>query len=393
MRKFLNKCLLSGLIFMSSAAFAEDGMTVSGLLDSKVNLSAGAGDAEDFSYGIEEYANLRIQTKLRENAVFYGAFNITALAGSSAQAALALSQLGASAGLLATPFIGGENYAAAMELERLYFRVNSDYADIDVGLMRLGFGYGLVFGPSDFLNPRNPLFPDARPRGILGAAAAFYPGDTKVMPFTAAPKDPLNSNGEGFLFGLLGEHHWDMLSLQGVYSFETPKNMSAYGVHRAGLSIKVDWEIGIFADLLYAYNYEASTDIDGLAASAGLDYSFYDGKFYMLVEYLFSGTDSATSRQEIITGFTNRNYLYASIRYSFTDYTNAALACLAGFDDVSFAPIITVEHELFQGLTLSLSGRIPLDQDVFSGSGEHGEFGPVTTGSHAFFTVKARLRF
>jgi hypothetical protein len=227
----------------------------------------------------------------------------------------------------------------------------------------------------------------------LGLAAAFYPGDTKVMPFTAAPKDPLNSNGEGFLFGLLEEHHWDMVSLQGVYAFETPRNTSAYGVHRAGLSIKVDWEVGIFADLLYAYNHEAGTDIDGLAASAGLDYSFYDGKFYTLVEYLFNGTASATSRQEILTGFSNRNYLYASIRYSFTDYTNAALACLAGFDDGSFSPIVTVEHELFQGLTLSLSGRIPLDGDVFSGSGDPGEFGPVTTGSYALFTVKARLRF
>jgi hypothetical protein len=213
------------------------------------------------------------------------------------------------------------------------------------------------------------------------------------MPFTAAPKDPLNSKGEGFLFGLLGEHHWDRLSLQGVYAFETPQDTSASGVHRAGLSIKVDWEVGIFADLLYAYNHSAGTDIDGLSASAGLDYSFYDGKFYVLAEYLFSGTVSATSRQEILTGFSNRNYLYASIRYSFTDYTNASLACLTGFDDISFAPIITVEEELFQGLTLSLSSRIPLDQDVFSGSGEHGEFGPVTTGSHVFFTVKARLRF
>jgi hypothetical protein len=391
--KFFKKCLLIGLAFMCVPGFADDGMTVSGILDSKVNLSAGSEDAEKFSYGIEEYANLRIQTKLRENAVFYGAFNITAVAGSSAQSALSLSQLGAGAGLLSTPFIGGENYAAAIELERLYFRMNSDYADFDVGLMRLGFGYGLVFGPSDFLNPRNPLFPDARPRGILGAAAAFYPGDTKVMPFTAAPKDPLNSNGEGFLFGLIGEHHWDRLSLQGVYAFETPQDTSAYGVHRAGLSVKVDWEVGIFADLLYAYNHEARTDIDGLSASAGLDYSFYDGKFYVLAEYLFSGTDSATSRQEILTGFSHRNYLYASIRYSFTDYTNASLACLAGFDDVSFTPIVTVEHELFQGLILSLSGRIPLDRDLFSGNGDHGELGPVTAKSHALITVKARLRF
>jgi hypothetical protein len=213
------------------------------------------------------------------------------------------------------------------------------------------------------------------------------------MPFTAAPKDPLNSKGEGFLFGLLGEHHWDRLSLQGVYAFETPQDTSASGVHRVGLSIKVDWEVGVFADLLYAWNPSAGADIDGLSASAGLDYSFFDGKFYALIEYLLSGTDSATSRQEIRTGFSHRNYLYASIHYSFTDYTNAGIACLAGFDDMSFAPIVTVEHELFQGLILSLSGRFPLDKNMVSGAGDPGELGPVTARSHALITIKARLRF
>lgn len=388
--------LLIGLIAVSRGALSAEGPSISGILDSKVSLAPGAGDADACSFGIEEYANLRMQTKIRDNAVFYAAFNLIAVAGSSAKSALEFSGLN-STGLLSTPFVGGENYAAAMELERLYVRVNSDYADVDIGLMRLAFGYGQVFGPSDFLSPRNPLFPDARPRGILGASAAFYPGDTKLLGFGAAPKDPLNSKGEGFLFGLLGEHHWDMLSLQGLYGFETPRRESAYGIHRIGLSVKVDWEAGVFADGLYTYNHEAGSDIDGLAVSIGVDYSFYDGKWYVLAEYLFSGAASGTSRQEALTGFSNRNYLYGMIRYSFTDYTNAALACLAGFDDISFAPILTLNHELFQGLTLSLSGQIPLDRDLFTGSGERGELGPVppeqTQGKYALITLKARLRF
>jgi hypothetical protein len=390
----MNRAILSiWLTVWFCGVINAEAPVVSGTLDSKAVCIAGAGNADAFSAGVEEYANLRLQTKIRDNAVFYGAFNLFAMSGSSAQEA---AGLGDDAGFLATPFVKGRNYAGAIELERLYFRVNSEYVDFDAGLMRLGFGYGQTFAPSDFLNPRNPLVPDARLRGVLGAAGAFYPGETKLLIFAAGPKDPLNTTGGGFLFGVSGEHHWDMASLQGLYAFETPDNGSAYGVHRGGLSLKVDWKAGVFADLLYVYNHEAGTDINGLAASVGLDYSFYDGNVYVLAEYLFCGADSAVS---VKNGhiFFNRNYLSAMIRYSFTDYTHIALTILAGFDDISFAPVLMLEHELFQGLTLSLSCGVPLDQDLFTGNGKHGEFGPLPfysdRGNRAVITAKARLRF
>jgi hypothetical protein len=365
-------------------AFAE-GPVFSGLLDSKVSFSAGTGNSPDFSYGIEEYANLRLQTKIRDRATFYGSFNLIALSGTFAKAADTLGLVN----------VTGENYAATLELERLYFRLNGERIDVDVGLMRLGFGYGQIFAPSDFLNPRNPLFPDVRPRGILGVNTSVYPFDTaKLTAFATAGKDPLNTEGGGVLFGLSGENHWDRASLQFLYSLETPQTGSCYGIHRGGLSFKADAEIGIVADMLYTINPEEVIDWNGLSASAGFDYNFFKGDLYVLAEYLYSGSASSTVVSENnLAGFAKQNYLYAMTRYNFSDYTNASLGCIMGLDDVSFSPMLSIEHDLFQGMTLTAQCQIPLDRDMFINNGKQGEFGPVHSGSHFLANVKVRLRF
>ncbi|MDR1956094.1 MAG: hypothetical protein LBQ30_04495 [Treponema sp.] len=370
-----------------------EGLEFSGVLDSKVTMAAGAGAAPEFSWGFEEYANLRMQAKIRDKAVFYGALNLIAATGSSAAGAVMLGAGNAVAypGLTSSSFVAGENYAAALELERLYFRVTSDAADFDAGLMRLGFGYSLVFGPSDFLNPRNPLRPDARLRGILGAAVSIYPNDdAKVLAFAVGPKNPLATEGSGILAGLSWDQHGERLSIQALYAYETPQEGSPGGIHRGGLSLKADAAVGLVADMLYTYNPEGDFSIGGLAAAAGLDYSFFEGKLYTLAEYLYSGEGSATARS-------GRNYLYASMTYRVSDYTTGSLACMAGLDDVSFTPILSLEHVIFQGLTLSLSAQVPLDRDLFSGDGNRGELGPLPPGAeegvYGSFSAQVRLRF
>lgn len=353
--------------------FAQDsGLKVSGILESSVTVGAGTGEASGFFYGLEEYANLRIQARIRERAVFYGAFNFIAASGTSAEAAAALGMLGTAA--------VGENYVAAMELERLYFRLNGEHMDVETGLMRLAFGYGQVFGPMDFLNPRNPLFPDARPRAVLGGALYYYPADTvRVLAFGAAPKDPFAPNGGGSLVGLSGDRHWGKASVQAIYAFETPHGGDDQGIHRMGLSFKGDLELGITADMLYTYNGADGTGIEGLAAAAGADYSFWEGRFYALAEYLYSGSASSTSiKSGNLSGFPGQNYLFAQLLYRFSDYTNVSLGCLTPFDDLSVTPILGAAHELFQGMNLDLSCR----------------FSPLAAeGSRFQLTLKARLRF
>ena len=367
-------------------------ITVSGVLDSTVSVIAGAGDAPDFSFGIEEYANLRFQARLREGATVYGAVNLLAAAGISA---IGLSAMDLN--------IGSENFAAAIELERLYFRLRGEHIDFNGGLMRLPFGYGQVWGPSDFLNPRNPIKPDARPRAVLGASLTWYPIDElKMLGFFASPHNAFETEGKGSKFGLSMDRHWDRASVQALYSFEIPNeipfanNSSKYGIHRAGLSVKADVVVGFVMDALYTYNHEAKTELDGLSFSAGFDYSFLGGDLIVLAEYLYNGEKSSTSIYGG-GGFSNNHYLYAGFTYSFSDFTNMSLGLISCFDDISFIPSVSLNHEMFQGVTLTISAQVPLDRDLFNKDGNRGELGPIrpgaAAGSHFNGNARVRIRF
>lgn len=376
------------LLVLRKTLAVADGPVVSGILESRADFAAGAGDERDFSYGLEEYANLRMQFAIREQAVLYGAFNLIAASGNAARAVVA-------GGFSGSAHSAGENYAAALELERLYLRINGGHFDTEAGLIRLAFGYGQVWGSSDFLNPRSPLFPDARKRAVLGMAFSAYPSDTaRLRGFGSAPKNPLSAGGKGAVFGCSGDQHWDRLSLQGLYAFEVPREESTWGIHRAGLSLKLEAEAGFMADMLYTYDRKANPGMDGLSAGGGFDYSFFKGRFYWLTEYLFNGVHSDTAKSpENADGLSKRHYLYSMILYRLTDYTNLSLACTAGLTDCSFSPVLTAEHELFQGFVLSLSGRVPLDRDLFAKNGKTGELGPKQTGTRAVINFLARLRF
>ena len=379
------------LLIFFVAAFSLYSQELSGILDSTVNYSY--TDASPCnSFGLEEYANLRLKIPAGEKVTVYAAFNAAAVAGNY------LSNAAALAGTYPVPFNGstsfiyGNNYAAALELERLYFRVNGDYIDAEAGLLRLNFGYGQVWGSSDFLNSHNPFSSNARPRGILGGDFSFYPTDTlKLLFFTAAPSDPLESGGGGFIPGFTLDQHWDFASLQFLYSYQTPLAGSGYGLHRFGLSIKGDIAVGMVTDMLYTLNPASSDGIDGLSASAGFDYSFAGGDFYTLWEYLYNGSASSTSLNG--TGvLQNHHYLYGSILYRINDYTRTGFSTIYCFDSPSFSHSIYAEYDIYQGLTLNLNARIPMDLNFINGVRE-GELGPARTGTRITAELGARLRF
>jgi hypothetical protein len=376
---------------LAAPGISAQGLDFSGVLDSTANFSLGADGLEgaeetDNSWGAEEYANLRFKAGAGERAALYGALNLVAAAGSSARI-LAAAQ---------TPIAAAaaRNYVAALELERLYFRVNGEYLDAEAGLMRLAFGYGQVWGSSDFLNPRNPLIPDARLRGVLGASFVLYPTDyLKLTAFGAAPKAPLESAGGGIIPGLSLDLHGNRASLQALYAFETPGKQAEAGLHRFGLSLKADLELGFVADILYTLDPANLEGMDGLSAGAGFDYSFFRGKFYVLAEYLYNGAASATALNGTGEGYlSKRHYLYALVRYLINDYAGLSLSDTHCLEDLSFAPALSLDYELFQGFTLTLTARANLDRKTLSG-GPPGEFGPGAMQSRGDLRFKASLRF
>jgi hypothetical protein len=281
-----------------------------------------------------------------------GAVNLFAVAGDYAASAAALG------------YFGNENYIAGIELERLFFRLNGESVDFDGGLFRLPFGYGQVWGPSDFLNPSNPLKPDARPRAILGAALSWFPNDDfKLQSFYAAPRDAFSNKGEGSHLGFSLEKHWEKASFQFLYSYEMPiTGESKYGIHRAGFSLKADIEVGLTLEALYTYNHAVKTKLEGLSFSAGLDYSFFDGDLIILAEYLYNGEASSTAfdPQKNILGMPNRHNIYTGFTWHFTDFTNLTIALISSFEEVSYTPVVTLNHDLFQGATLTFLAQIPI---------------------------------
>ena len=385
-RKFLIM-IFAGFAVMLFPAEPE----LSGVFDSTVNYIAGDRDASEHSWGIEEFANLRLRVRTGEKATFFAALNFFAQAGNYLNPGL--FETPDQDSLLGSALqIYSPNYIAAIELERLYFRINGDYVDAEAGLFRMNFGYGQVWGSSDFLSSRNPLAINARPRGVLGMNASFYPADSlKLMGFVAGPNNPLEAGGGGIIPGLSLDQHWDRASLQALYAYETPLSDSPMGIHRFGLSLKADVELGLVADALYTLNPDNPDGLDGLSAGVGFDYSFYNGSYYAIVEYLFNGLSSVTAlgydgeRIRI-----NYHYLYGTVMYMFNDFSNMSLSTVFCFDDLSFSPFLTVNYELFQGFSLSFTTRFCFDQKDFGGS-KPGELGPE--GARVFVNVGARLRF
>ncbi|GHV78265.1 hypothetical protein AGMMS49944_00560 [Spirochaetia bacterium] len=364
---------LLGLIvlFVSVYGFAADGPVFSGVFNSTITAGAGTGGLPDFYWGLEEYANLRLKKQLGDHGSVYMAFNLIAAGGVSALA-LQTGPFGMSGPVNENGNTNG-NYAAAMELERLYVHLTGKKIAFDSGLMRLAFGYGNVFSPNDYFNPRNPLYPDARQRAVLGANFIVYPTDmSRLQFFGVAPKDPFKINGEGLSAGLAAENHWNKISVQGLYSIETD-------AHNFGVSLKADLPVGITTDILWTYYQGESATVEGLAASGGVDYTFTVAahNVYLLAEYLYNGTKSK------MDDYAKHHYLYGAARLSIDDYTSFTLGALAGLEDSSVTPQLSFTTDLFQGAAITVQAQVPCGE---------GELGPGETNSYFIFTTKLSIK-
>jgi hypothetical protein len=101
-------------------------------------------------------------------------------------------------------------------------------------------------------------------------------------------------------------------------------------------------------DFLYSLDPQ-DPDIGGLSSGAGFDYTFFGGDLYVLSEIL----------------------------------------CL---DDASFVSILSMNHQILQGVTLNFTGKVPLDRKVFSGN-EPGKLGPEKSRANCSVSFKVSLRF
>jgi hypothetical protein len=157
-------------------------------------------------------------------------------------------------------------------------------------------------------------------------------------------------DGEGLLCGTSIDAHFERASVQGLYAYRTPDGERSMGVHRAGLSVKLEATVGIVLDATYSLAPADGAGIEGLEAAIGVDYSLLDGKLYALAQYLYNGPgmldpdedltrlDAAILAGDATGVYNRRNYAFVQAMYSIDDYTRAGLSCLAGIDDLSPPP-------------------------------------------------------
>ncbi|MFQ3620931.1 MAG: hypothetical protein SNJ78_08290 [Spirochaetales bacterium] len=393
----------------------EKGWQFSAISDTTVKSVwvSGFADNEEVQIGAEQFANIRLEAPLGTQGKVYVALNLLAASGVFLQQATfsptssAVSGSGdreystdvssaASSSFYRSSLMVGSGYGSSLELERLYYRLVFSKYDWEAGLLRIPFGYGLIWRPMDFLNPPNPLTPDARPRGVLGSRITLYGWeDTDLGFFVVASPDPTRTDGAGSLGGVSFEWHGLTSSLQALYAVQMPLPGKKYPDHRWGVSYKWDGPVAFTLEGLYTLDTDALWEgrwyeeeghpLRGLEATLGVDGSI--GKTIWIIQYFYQGSLKAA----LDTRY-GKHYLGGSLLYRQDDFTRYSLGYTVSLSDGSFVPLLSVEQEPFQGMTLILTFRLFLDAHAL-GIGSRGELGPLQMGSRGDLSLKVRIRF
>lgn len=389
---------------LADAALGTGGPKFSGLAETTVraDLSADLSPAAD----VEQFANLRFTSPVGDAGTFNAAANLFAVAGTE------------------------RALTTDAELERLYVAFKTERFDIDAGLMRIPFGYGQAFRPTDILNAANPLYPNARLSGVLGGIVSWYLGEeTRIAAFASDRvaadafdsfdiTDPLADPGSRPLGGLMFETHSPRYSAQALLAARAPDSSSSSPEFRAGVSLKIEALVGIVADALFFTDGSGFPAAHGarswVKAAIGADYSFFDGSLYALAQYFYNGAGVLSSSDSLsdlygtdawadlplasrvpaggFSDYYRRQYLYARALWKASDYTRVGVSALVSLEDGSFAPMIDFEHDLTRGVTLSAEGRAYLDARDLAGRWP-GELGSANVGLAGSLSGKATVRF
>jgi hypothetical protein len=375
-RRFAAALAVSALAGIAAIPLAAEAPDVSGTIEGKA--VGNVDDGGTWAYSFEEYSNLRVKAFVGEKAVVNVAANLIASSGDASDLSL------------------------DAEIERLYFSVGGEKLDFDAGLMRLPFGFGQGFRPVDAYAKPNPLYPDARYRGVLAAAATAYPAESvKLSAFFVDGDDALHARGSLPLArvnrpsaGASAEIHLPALSAQSLFIYDLPEKPDARTRTRIGASLKFDLVAGFALDALYTIP-EYSRDADEcLEAAIGADWSFDSGKFYLFAQYFYNGdggleTDDGAPSVDADPVFAGKHYATGSASWHASDYTTLSGGVTVALDDRSLVPTFGISHEPFQGMTVSLDLRSPLAL----GAGNDGEFGPERSRSRGSATLGGKLKF
>ncbi|MCA1950951.1 MAG: hypothetical protein LDL24_10280 [Treponema sp.] len=415
-------------VFLNVELYAAD-WQFSGISETKAGYTWGY----DFStgpenhFGLEQYANLRLKASIGDYGALVASLNLFTYSGAWAQNALAMNPE------------KEEFYTGTIDIDRLYYQIRGDQLATDIGILRISFGYGQIFRPTDFLINPNPLNPDARPRGILGVGFSWYPSDTmKAYVFGTGPQDVSETWGRTALAGIASDVHGPFWSIQSLYAFQAGKPAFMLGplqlhestsdpVHRFGTSIKYDGPIACILEALYTFDTEWNRTgkyynqewrwYQGLELAAGVDFSLFDGRFISTGQYRYNGGSALKNGDRVdalysgtwatiapdkgrpfklnipIRELNHQHYMAFAAIWKIDDYTIMNMHSLVALEDASFLTTLGFEYTLFQGCGFHVSGQMPLDMNTFDSNAWYGELGPAHLGYVFQTQMKLVIRF
>ncbi|KIM10870.1 MAG: hypothetical protein KU37_09105 [Sulfuricurvum sp. PC08-66] len=271
----------------------------------------------------------------------------------------------------------GDDAYDRLKLYRAQLRYEDTLHALDAGLIRVPFGVGRVWTPTDMFNPLNSLSLESGIRApVLGAHYTYALSPTAFIEGVVSIQE---SNTTKYALRLKGNIGIGDIALLGV----AEANRTLIGYEAEGelfsTGIEMRSEGGFFT-----YIPTNTTYFKGIL---GADYTFESG-LSLIGEYLYNQTDSsikayttAIQRQYFrdVIGHANRHYASAMAMYAPTTLLTTMVMVMTHLGDGSGMVVPSISYSLSDESTLNVGGFIAFGED----GSEFGESAMVLFASYA----------
>lgn len=239
-------------------------------------------------------------------------------------------------------------------IDRLTFRQDFDFGNIEIGRQRISWGTGRIWNPTDLFNPINPAnFAKIEKDGADAVSAMIYLGNFTDLNIVYNPTNNFKSSNYGFRFRT-NFFEYDFAVIGGYFD-----NRIVTGLDFAGNL----FDAGVRGEGILSFNKDNSED-HFAKFILGTDYQFTP-ELYVVLEYHFNGEGKINISDyellrlrngEIIN--LNKNYLYSAINYQITPLFTVMFSNNINLNDKSGYTGINGNYSITADLYLSGGAQI-----------------------------------
>jgi len=281
-------------------------------------------------------------------------------------------------------------------VDRLYLKFPVLSLDVILGKQRIAWGSGVIFRPTDNFNRPNPLSLSGRKEGVNALLAKLFVGDLSALDFAISPGDVLQSDDDEIKPEYLKYSKFASRFTFNKFNTDVALSYQYDGAaqnHIYGLDMKGDAVLGYHLETVFVNSRDESVEnMESYWRSVlGLDYSF-QGKWFLLGEYLFNGSGKAEESEleessfSLLEGFEYKHYLYYQVSYQYDILLRANAFILWNMVDKSLILSPGISYSLFQNTNLDVTCQIFLGDDT-------DEYGPARIGGDQIYYLRLTTRF